>query len=177
MRLPFSDRRPPRLPADVDAVVRSDDGERPLAWSHDGQGTTVVAGLHRLHVLRPGTHGSPEHVLDRPWHLVDSGTWVGEDTALRVTWVDRHPATRLVLPEPGRLPEALRERVQASVVLAETVDLGDKRSARVVVRRVLATGELVAQAVLGPGVRIDDPGVRDAVTDGLARVREQVGLD
>jgi hypothetical protein len=31
--------------------------------------------------------------------------------------------------------------------------------------------------VLGPGVRIDDPGVRDAVTDGLARVREQVGLD
>lgn len=177
MRLPFADRRRPRLPADIVTAVRSDDGERPLAWSDDGQGTTVVAGRHRLHVLRPGPDGAPEHVLDRPWHLVDSGTWVGEDAALRVTWVDRHPPTRLVLPEPGLLPETLRERVQASVVLGETLDLGGKRSAKVVVRRVLATRELVSQAVLGPGVRIDDPGVREAVAAGLADVREQVGLD
>ncbi len=177
MRLPFAARRPPRLPDDIAAAVRSDAGERPLAWADDGQGTTVVAGRHRLHVLRRGPDGTPQHVLDRPWHLVDSGTWVGEDTALSITWVDRHPPTRLVLPEPGLLPEALRERVQASVVLAETVDLVGGRSAKVVVRRVLATGELTSQGVLGPGVRIDDPGVREAVTAGLARVREQVGLD
>ena len=177
MQLPFGARRRPRLPTDVDAVVRSDDGERPLAWAGDGQGTTVVAGRHRLHVVRSTTTGAPpEHVLDRPWHLVDTGTWVGEDTALRVTWVDRHPPTRLVLPDPGLLPETLRERVQASVVLAEVLDLGGKRTAKVVVRRVLATGDLVSQAVLGPGVRIDDPGVREAVGAGLVRVREQVGL-
>jgi hypothetical protein len=107
---------------------------------------------------------------------VDSGTWTGADISLTVTWVDRHQPTRLVLPDPGLLPETLRERVQASVVLAETLDLGGRRSARVVVRRVLATDELVSQAVLGPGVRIDDPGVREEVLAGLARVREQVGL-
>ncbi len=178
MRMPFADRRRPELPSDVAAVVASgDDQDRPLAWAGDGQTLTVVAGRDRLHLVRRATDGSVEQILDRPWHLVDSGTWVGEDAALRVTWVDRHPPTRVVLPRPGLLPETLRERVQASVVIAETVDLGGGRTARVVVRRVLATGELVAQAVLGPGVRLDDPGVRGAVEAGLARVREQVGFD
>jgi hypothetical protein len=178
MRMPFADRRRPALPSDLAAVLASGDAhDRPLAWADDGQATTVVAGRDRLHVLRRTPDGSVEHVLDRPWHLVDSGTWVGEDAALRVTWVDRRPPTRVVLPQPGLLPETLRERVQASVVIAESVELGRGRTARVVVRRVLASGELVAQAVLGPGVRLDDPGVRDAVAAGLARVREQVGLD
>ena len=92
-------------------------------------------------------------------------------------WVDGEPPVRLVLAEPGVLPETLHERVQASVVLAETIDLGQQRTAKVVVRRDLATGELLSQAVLGRGVRSTDPGVREQVRAGLARVREQVGLD
>ena len=74
-------------------------------------------------------------------------------------------------------PETLRERVQASVVLAETLDLGGRRTAKVVVSKDLATGALLSQAVLGPGVRSADPGVAEQVSDGLRRVREQVGLD
>ncbi len=81
------------------------------------------------------------------------------------------------LDEPGQLPETLRERVQASVVLAETVDLGGRRTAKVVVRRDLGTGALLSQAVLGRGVRASDPGVAEELRLGLARVREQVGLD
>ena len=65
----------------------------------------------------------------------------------------------------------------ASVVLAETLDLGGRRTAKVVVRKDLATGALLSQAVLGPGVRSADPGVAEQVSDGLRRVREQVGLD
>lgn len=177
MRLQWTGLRRPPVPPDVVAAIDPGAGDRLLTWASDGQGTTVVAGRHRLHVVSPTAEGGLAQTLDRPWHLVDSGTWSGEDYALRVTWVDRHPPTRYVLPEPGMLPETLRERVQASVVLAEAVDLGNRRMARVVVRRVLATGELVSQAVLGPGVRIDDPGVREQVREGLARVREQVGLD
>jgi hypothetical protein len=74
------------------------------------------------------------------------------------------------------LPETLRERVQASVVLAEAVDLGGRRTAKVVVRTDLATDRLLSQAVLPPGVRSTDPGVSEQVREGLARVREQVGL-
>ncbi|QIM21134.1 hypothetical protein G7075_08340 [Phycicoccus sp. HDW14] len=96
---------------------------------------------------------------------------------LRVTWVDGEPPVRVVLTEPGELPETLRERVQATVVLAETIDIGQRRSAKVVVRRDLATNALLSQAVLGRGVRSDDPGVAEQVRAGLARVREQVGLD
>jgi hypothetical protein len=176
LRMPFTGRRRPSLAPDVAAAIGGERSDRPLAWAEDGQGATMVAGRHRLHVVRRTPGGGAEHVLDRPWHLVDSGTWTGADISLTVTWVDRHQPTRLVLPDPGLLPETLRERVQASVVLAETLDLGGRRSARVVVRRVLATDELVSQAVLGPGVRIDDPGVREEVLAGLARVREQVGL-
>ena len=79
-----------------------------------------------------------------------------------------------MLTTPGMLPETLRERVQASVVLVEAVDLGGRRTARVVVRKDLATGHLLSQAVLGPGVRSGDPGVSEQVRAGLARVREQV---
>jgi hypothetical protein len=181
VRLQWTGLRRPPVPADVVAAIAPHGGERLLAWGSDGQGTTVVAGRHGLHVVRPeggaGGGAGLVQVLDRPWHLVDSGVWNGEDAALRITWVDGHAPTRIVLTEPGMLPETLRERVQASVVLAETVELGGRRQAKVVVRRVLATGELVAQAVLGPGVRMADPGVGPQVRAGLARVREQVGLD
>ncbi len=177
MRLSLAGRRRPVLPPEVVAAIGPERRDRLLAWAEDGEGTTVVAGRHRLHVVSRGPDGALEHVLDRPWHLVDSGTWSGEDVALRVTWVDQHPPLRVALPEPMLLPETLRERVQASVVVAEALDLGPRRSARVVVRRVLASGDLVAQAVLGAGVSLEDPGVREEVAAGLARVREQVGLD
>ena len=94
-----------------------------------------------------------------------------------MTWVDGERPARFVLDQPGMLPETLRERVQASVVLAEALDLGGRRTARVVVRKDLESNALLSQAVLGPGVRSADPGVSEQVRAGLARVREQVGLD
>ena len=68
------------------------------------------------------------------------------------------------------------ERVQASVVLAQRVELGERRSARAVIRQDLASGELVEQVVLGKGVRPDDPGVEPQTAAALAYLREQVGL-
>ena len=169
-------RRRLPVPAEVSLAIAPDAGERLLAWAAEGgTGRTVVAGRHRLYVVAGGDQG-PRLELSRPWHLVDAGTWSGDDGVLRVTWVDAERPTRFVLDDPGMLPETLRERVQASVVLAEAVDLGQRRTARVVVRKDLATGALMSQAVLGPGVRSTDPGVAERVRAGLARVREQVGL-
>jgi hypothetical protein len=74
-------------------------------------------------------------------------------------------------------PEVFRARVQASVVLAETLEVGDRGSVRVVVRKNLADQSLLTQAILGRGVRSSDPGVAEVVQSALARVREQVGLD
>ena len=177
MRLRWTGLRRPEVPDDVAAAISAGEGERLLAWAvEDGSGITVVAGRLRLYAVTPGPDG-PHLTLSRPWHLVDAGLWSGEDGALRVTWVDGERPVRFVLTAPGRVPETLRERVQASVVLVEAVDLGARRTARVVVRKDLATGALTSQAVLGPGVRSSDPGVSEQVRAGLARVREQVGLD
>lgn len=188
MRIAWTGLRHPAVPEVVVAAIAPADGEKLLAWApEERSGGTVVAGRHRLHLVAPGpgTSADPEAtkegdrlalVLSRPWHLVDAGTWDGESSTLTVTWVDGDPPARFVLREPGQVPETLRERVQASVVLAEAVDLGNRRSARVVVRKDLATDRLLSQAVLPPGVRSTDPGVSEQVRAGLARVREQVGL-
>ena len=177
MRLRWTGLRRPHVPDDVAAAIAPVEGERLLAWAvEEGTGITVVAGRRRLYAVTPGPDG-PHLTLSRPWHLVDAGLWSGEDGSLRVTWVDGERPARFVLTAADRLPETLRERVQASVVLVEAVDLGGRRTARVVVRKDLATGDLMSQAVLGPGVRSSDPGVSEQVRAGLARVREQAGLD
>jgi len=93
-----------------------------------------------------------------------------------VTWVDGARPSQWVFREPTLLQETVRERVQASVVLAQDVDLGPRRTGRVVIRQDLSTGELVDQVLLGRGVRADDPGVQAAVDGALAYLREQVGL-
>jgi len=168
--------RRPAVPGDVAAAIAPEQHEKLLAWAvEDGAGVTVVAGRHRLYAVARGPEG-PHLTLSRPWHLVDAGSWSGEDGALRVTWVDGEAPARFVLPDPGLLPETLRERVQASVVISEALDLGNRRTARVVVRKDLTTGALVSQVLLGPGVRSSDPGVSEQVREGLQRVREQVGL-
>lgn len=179
MRLRWTGLRAPAVPADVAAAVDASGGEKLLAWATDGLGTTLVAGRHRLYVVGPGEgEGAAALVVRsaRAWHLVDAGLW-SEDGVLRIAWVDDEPPLRIALTEPGMFPETLRERVQASVVLAETIEVGRKGTAKVVVRRDLATNALLSQAVLGRGVRISDPGVADDVQAGIDRVREQVGLD
>ena len=110
-------------------------------------------------------------------HLVDSGRWDRDTSALVVTFVDRSPTETWTFDLDSEFPISFRARVQASVVLVEVVDLGTKGSARVVVRKDLATQRLLTQAVLGKGVRSTDPGVREALDEALANVKEQVGLD
>lgn len=114
--------------------------------------------------------------LERPWHMVDTGKWNDESNTLTVQWVDRAPTSVWQIELPSTFPQVFRERVQASVVLSDEVDLGERRTARVVVRKDLATQALLGQTILGRGVRAADPGVREQTTEALDRLREQVGL-
>ncbi len=161
------------IPPEAKAVLAARSGEHVLAAAHDDLADlTVVAGRFGVYAVQPGG----EVVLERPWHLVDGGSWDHETFTLTVTWVDGTPATRWVLRETGAFPETFRERVQASVVLTDTVTLGGRRSARVVLRHDLATGEVLGQTLLGRGVRASDPGVVEQTEAALDRLREQVGL-
>jgi len=169
----FSLRRGDKLPGEVRSALELGTRERVLSWARDaGSGATVVATNHKLYAVGPGG----ERTLDRAWHLVDAGTWSSDLFQLTVTWVDGARPSQWVFREPTLLQETVRERVQASVVLAQDVVLGRRRAGRVVIRQDLSTGELVDQVLLARGVRPDDPGVQTAVDGARADLHEQVGL-
>lgn len=149
-------------------------GDRVLASCVDQKSADVlVATTHGLTVLPP-SGGMSVH---RPWHLVDTGSYDNEADVLSVSWVDREPG--LALHVGGNRPflQAFRERVQASVVITESLDLGGGRSVKLVIRKDLSADRLLDQVILGPKVRLADPGVRERVMAARASLREQVGLD
>jgi hypothetical protein len=167
-----------------------------LEWTTDVHGALLVVSTTHLYAVSAppsapvsappsappparsaGAEPSRTVLLRRPWHLVDAGRWNAEASSLSVTWVDGERRGRWVLDDAGGFLQALRERVQASVVLGEPVDIGPGHTARVVVRRDLADGRLLGQTILGRGVSPEDPAVRVATEAALAGLREQVGLD
>jgi hypothetical protein len=85
------------------------------------------------------------------------------------------PPLRVRLSEPRRLPETVRERVQASIVVSAYHRLGRAGGVRVVARRT-GTGEPVWSLVYDRGTDPSDPATRAEAHRILADVRAQTGL-
>jgi len=118
-----------------------------------------------------------ERNLRRRWLSVDAGAWEPDTARLTVTWADGgRGAQWFFKDQETRLPETLRERVQASVVIATRLTMGDRRNGRVAIRQDFATRELIPQTILGRYTRADDPEVQAHVQAALAHLRDQVGL-
>ena len=167
-------RRATGLPDVVRTAVPLAAGDRIIAWARDEHSDGhVVASTHRLSAV--GRDGSL--LWQRPWHEVDSGTWQSDSELLTVTWVDGRRPAQWLLRESGRILQAVRERVQASVVLVDEFRVMDgRRRVRVVIRHDLATGALLEQTVPGKGVDLVDPEIAREAADRLARLRSEVGL-
>lgn len=148
-----------------------------LAWAvDDTTGSHVIATTWSLVVVPPATL-EERRVVRRPWHLVDAGVWQHETWTLNVTWVDGGRASEWTFRDQrSMLPETLRERVQASVVLSTPLTLGGRRTARVAIRQDLATKELIPQTMLGRGTRSSDPDVAEQIAFAMADLKDQVGL-
>jgi len=189
-------RKAPRaeLPRAVVKALELAKGERVLAFAaDDNTGAHVVATTHALAVVSsapvssapvsstqansPALNSSAERTLRRRWLSVDAGAWEPETATLTVTWADGRRAGQWSFrDQPTMLPETVRERVQTSVVISTRLTLGDRRSGRVAIRQDFATGELIAQTILGRFTRSDDPEVQAHVHAALAHLRDQVGL-
>ena len=74
------------------------------------------------------------------------------------------------------LQQALRERIQASVVLSDEFRTESRRTVRVVIRQDFATGELLEQVIPGKGADPNDPAVAAEAARRLATLRSEVGL-
>lgn len=135
-------------------------------------GERLVASTHHLSVV--GADGALR--LGRPWHLVDTGSYDNEADVLTATWVDRAPDLMMHVAGDRPFLQTFRERVHATVIIAEQIDFSGTRHARVVIRKNLAENRLLDQVILGPGVRLAAPGVRERIEVVRAALREQVGL-
>ena len=163
MKLPWS-ARAARLPDDVRASLPLAAGERVIAAAQSPAGWVVATERALVTVDRR-----------TPWTEVAHAQWLDEAQVLVVDPVPGlGPPVRITLPEPGRLPETVHERVMASIVLTRRLSL-PRGSARVVARRAEGSDELVWQVVGEEGSDLDDPAVRRQVDEVVARLRREVG--
>jgi hypothetical protein len=164
----------------VVSVVNGTSRARTSTAEAPGPQASGAGATRREASAAEGTRGETsavERSLRRPWLFVDAGAWEPETATLTVTWTDRGRAGQWSFrDQPTRLPETLRERVQASVVISTRLDLGDRRTGRVAIRQDFETRELIPQTLLGRYTRADDPEVQAHVRAALAHLRDQVGL-
>lgn len=151
-------------------------GEQVLAQAQDDLTSVwVVLTTYRLLTLTEGG----EVALDRPWHEVDTGAWDPDSSTLSLSWVGGTRGLQWQLRQrtgEGGVPQVFRDRVSASVVLVREVDLGARRTARVSIREVLGTRELVDQVLRGRGAQADDHELDREIERCRRGLREQVGL-
>lgn len=141
--------------------------------------STAMPATDKTSTAMPSTAATPTaaRALRRRWLSVDAGAWEPETATLTVTWAEGGRGAQWSFRDQETLlPETLRERVQASVVIATRLTLGDRRNGRVAIRQDFATRELISQTILGRYTRADDPEVQAHVQAALAHLRDQVGL-
>lgn len=121
------------LPRDAFAGLTEAVGARVrvLAWARGADGP-VVGLADRLALSCDGWRFIG-------WHEIDSGGWDAETGRLRWRLVDGETG-EVNLADPGALPDLFRERVTASIVVQERVNLARGRTAIIVARRRLDGG-------------------------------------
>jgi hypothetical protein len=146
-------------------------GEKVLAGVVAEDGTVAVGTRDALYVGERRV----------PWETVERADWSQDSTTLTVvevgTWGDRRPVHTLVVAQPGRFVELVRERVTASVVLQRHVPVNGRRGVFVIARRAPRGDQPLSWVYeFEEGVDPDDPAVRLAAEEALAQARDEVGL-
>ncbi len=146
-------------------------GERLLAWATTTDGEVV--GATRDAAYLPGG-------IRVAWEQVEAADWDVDTEVLRIcevgTWGHERPEHEIVVAEPRRLLEMVRERVTASIVLQRHVPLRGRRGVRVIARRPPSgRGEIAWVYEFDEGIDPTDPFVFQAAEEALAEARAEVG--
>jgi hypothetical protein len=162
------------MPQDVAQDLGLGDRERVLAWARLVGGGLAAATLGEIRVRTP--RGA---LINRTWVDVDRAEWHAESRTVVIWWVRQRQLTPLELEEAAgapQLPIAIRERVQASVLLTGEVTVPGGRKVRVALRRA-ADGTVLTQALAPPGVSVADPDVAAAVRRALTVLQAEAGVE
>lgn len=167
--------RRPGIPAEVAAIPEP--GERILGWGtgpaqRDGTPTFAVATDQALYL--------PAYVGRLPWQQVIRAGW--DAPVLEVSYtpsgapVGTSPKIlRVTLDDPGAVPEAVRDRVTASVAVQQHVDLGSGRGATLIARRTGDAG-FRWQVIFDAGLDPADPQLRAEADAALRELRSTLGI-
>jgi len=169
MPSPFDAWRRARPPDAAREMVPA--GQRLLAWGVCDDGSLVVAADGSL--VLPEAGGAARVV---PWESVAQASW--QDERLEVVESGGggrgRRTTVLDVRQPGALPEALRERVTATIVVSEHVDLVGELGARITARRSPGGATLTWVVTFDAGLDARDPALREAADAAVARLKGQV---
>jgi len=115
----------------------------------------------------------PARGLRIDWDRVNAATW--EDPLLRV--VTARETHVFDVEDCGLLPEVIRERVRASILVSEHVDLRGDAGARFSARRVpFGDSEVRWTVAFDPGLDPADPELRRLAHEALERLRQTYGV-
>ena len=164
-----------RLPGSVLALLRVGPGEKVLAWGASSAGdptqSTVAAATDKALYLQV----TGERL---PWDTIIKATWDQPVLELTIDDAADDPPRELAveLEESRDLPAAVHDRVRASVVVSDRVDLGDGAGALMVARRGSDDGVIRWSVVFDAGLDPSDPALREAANAALTRLRDSLGI-
>lgn len=166
---------PPRLPSGALERAGVRPGEKVVAWGRcpsadSGAGAFAVATDRALY-LEDGARRVA-------WSSMGKATWT--EPVLTFTAVDQRgrigSPTTVELAEPGDLPAAVHDRVTASVVISQRVDLLGRGSALMVARRDSDDAAIRWSVVFDAGLDPSDPSLRQAADEALVNLRAALGI-
>lgn len=168
-----------RRPPDDVRAVKLNPGERVLAWASiaaDGAADAirVLATDRCLRVLTD----PPQTLTSLFWHDIVHAVWEADASTLIVeaSGADGRVSTeRFSLDPAGAVPEVVRERVSASIIMVRHVPLDGPRGARLVARRVHGTSDIVWQVHPDAGIQLQHSDYRQTVQRQLAELRRSLG--
>jgi hypothetical protein len=159
-----------RLPAGVTTRMGIDPREKVVSWGSSAAvagETYVVATDRALYLNEPGERLA--------WDRITKATW-DEPTLELVVAGPPTRRLRLTVDQSRDLPAAVRDRVTASVVVSERLDLGGGQGATAVARRSSEDGSIRWNVVFDRGLDPSDPTLREAADIALANLRESLGI-
>jgi hypothetical protein len=149
-----------------------DKGERLIAWARAADGSDVAASDRALRAVGPAGR------LRLDWHEIAEATW--REGVLRVVEGRVEPGRgprwhTWLLDDPGLLPDAVRDRVTASIVVNQHVRLVGRAGVRILGRRAAGADDLVWTLRFDAGLDPADPQLRALADAELASLRAQLG--
>lgn len=158
-----------RLPTPVRDALSLGRGERVLAHATTRGGSYAAVTGTALYLPSPD---AGFHRL--PWEQIEHAQW--KDGWLHIREVGGGGEHHVRLAEAGAVPEAVQERVTATIIFSQHGALPGGGGVRIVGRRSPDGGEPRWTFVFDSGLDPSDPGLRAQAEQLLENLRRQTGL-